>query len=213
MRLRITFAKTNEMRFIGHLDLHRTWERTLRRAGLPLAYTQGFTPHPRINLASALPLGFTGEAEVVDIWLEGELPIEKVEDCLQGITPPGIQITEITVVDERAPTLQTIVTASEYVITILEDVDDLESRVERLLSQETILRTRREKNYDLRPLIQDLRPLPKDEQGRARLLAILAAREGATGRPEEVTAALGLDPVAIRVQRTRLICNQAGPAR
>jgi radical SAM-linked protein len=180
---------------------------------LPLAYTQGFTPHPRINLASALPLGFTGEAEVVDIWLEGELPIEKVEDCLQGITPPGIQITEITVVDERAPTLQTIVTASEYVITILEDVDDLESRVERLLSQETILRTRREKNYDLRPLIQDLRPLPKDEQGRARLLAILAAREGATGRPEEVTAALGLDPVAIRVQRTRLICNQAGPAR
>ena len=61
------------MRFTGHLDLHRAWERTFRRAGLPLAYSQGFNPHPRLNLASALPLGFTSEGEVIDVWLEQDL--------------------------------------------------------------------------------------------------------------------------------------------
>ncbi len=58
-RLRLTFAKTAAMRYTGHLDLHTTWERTLRRARLPLAYSQGFHPQPKIQLASALPLGFT----------------------------------------------------------------------------------------------------------------------------------------------------------
>ena len=85
MRVRITFAKTDAMRFTGHLDLHRAWERTFRRAGLPLAYTQGFSPHPRINLASALPLGFTSERELVDIWLEQELPASAVTAALERL--------------------------------------------------------------------------------------------------------------------------------
>ena len=66
IRLRIVFAKTEAMRYTSHLDLHRTWERTIRRANLPLAYSQGYNPHPRINLASALPLGFTSDCEVVE---------------------------------------------------------------------------------------------------------------------------------------------------
>ncbi|HLE27799.1 MAG TPA: TIGR03936 family radical SAM-associated protein, partial [Anaerolineales bacterium] len=69
-RLRLTFAKTAAMKFSGHLDLHKTWERTLRRARLPLAYSQGFNPQPRLQLASALPLGFTSECEVLDAWME-----------------------------------------------------------------------------------------------------------------------------------------------
>ena len=70
MRLRITFSKSGALRYTGHLDLQTTWERTLRRAGLPLAYTHGFHPGPRIQIASALPLGFIGRAEIVDIWLD-----------------------------------------------------------------------------------------------------------------------------------------------
>jgi radical SAM-linked protein len=64
MRLRITFSKTGSLRYTGHLDLQTVWERTARRAGLPLAYTQGFHPGPRIQIASALPLGFIGHAEI-----------------------------------------------------------------------------------------------------------------------------------------------------
>ena len=69
MRLRITFSKSGTLRYIGHLDLQSVWERTVRRAGLPLAYTQGFHPGPKIQLASALPLVFIGRAEVVDLWI------------------------------------------------------------------------------------------------------------------------------------------------
>src|SRR3972149_7725894 len=72
-RYRITFAITHAMRYVGHLDLLRAWERTLRRAELPLAYTQGFHPHPRIQIAAALPLGCTAAAELMDLWLEDDL--------------------------------------------------------------------------------------------------------------------------------------------
>ncbi len=58
MRARITFSKQGALRYTGHLDLHRLWERAMRRADLPLSYSQGFHPQPKISLASALPLGF-----------------------------------------------------------------------------------------------------------------------------------------------------------
>ena len=59
MRIRVTFAKTEPMRFTSHLDLFRAWERTFRRAGLPILFSQGYNPRPRMQLAAALPLGFT----------------------------------------------------------------------------------------------------------------------------------------------------------
>src|SRR5512136_2976263 len=114
MRLRITFAKTEAMRYTGHLDLHRTWERTLRRAGLPLAYSQGFKPHPRIVLASALPLGCTSQCEVVDVWLEEQLPLEQINDTLKRAMPPGLQVLEVAEVDPALPALPTQLAASEF---------------------------------------------------------------------------------------------------
>jgi radical SAM-linked protein len=211
MRLRITFAKTQEMRFTSHLDLHRTWERTFRRAGLPLAYSQGYSPHPRLNLASALPLGFTGEAEVIDVWLEEEIPPPEIQNALEQSAPPGLQIRSATAIADRAPTLQSLLIASEYTITFLEPVDDLAARINGLLIEKSLPRIRREKTYDLRPLLLELRLLTKDEQGCDRLFAHLAAREGATGRPEEVISALGGDPLASRVHRTRLIFAEHEP--
>jgi hypothetical protein len=74
MRIRLIFSKTGSLRYTGHLDLHTIWERTIRRAGLPLMYTQGFHPGPKIQLASALPLGFIGRCEIVDIWLDETPP-------------------------------------------------------------------------------------------------------------------------------------------
>jgi radical SAM-linked protein len=204
-RIRISFAKTEAMRFTSHLDLHRTWERTFRRAGLPLAYTQGFSPHPRINLASALPLGFTGACEVVDVWLEGEPAIPEIQDALGGALPPGLKVFEIQQVGTGLPALQSELEASEYTITFLEPVPDLEQGCEHLLEAGSLPRKRRDKHYDLRPLILELRPLPADDHGRQRLFARLAAREGATGRPEEVIAALGANPEEARVHRDGLV--------
>ena len=207
MRIRITFSKTPAMRYTGHLDLYRTWERTMRRARLPLAYTQGFRPHPRINLASALPLGFTGAQEVVDIWLEQVLPVEHIEETLLESSPPGMQILSVESVDAKAPTLQTQVEASEFTLTFLDPLPELETRMDEVLSALTLPRERRGKSYDLRPLIQGIERLPDDADGHQRLRIRLSAREGATGRPEELILALGGEPEAVRVHRERLIFN------
>jgi radical SAM-linked protein len=204
MRLRITFAKNEEMRYTGHLDLHRSWERIFRRAGLPLAYSQGFHPQPRINLASALPLGFTSQAEIVDVWLEENLPVEKVEDSLKLALPPGLSLIDIQEVELHAPSLQTQVTASEYCVTLLDPVDKLEVRLAELLKADSLPREWRNKKYDLRPLILELTQLPNDENGRGCLRMLLSAEDGATGRPEEVLSALDIAPESARVHRTRL---------
>lgn len=204
MRLRITFAKTEEMRFTGHLDLHRTWERIFRRAGLPIAYSQGFHPQPRINLASALPLGFTSQAEIADIWLEEIRPLEQVSEALIQALPPGLTLVDTSSVEMSAPSLQTQVIASEYIVTLLDPVDKLDERLKEVVTAASLPRERRGKKYDLRPLIEELVRIADDKQGRACLKMRLAAQEGATGRPEEVLNALDVAPEAARVHRTRL---------
>jgi len=187
LRLRLTFTKNDSLKYIGHLDLHRTLERTLRRAGLPIAYSQGFNPQPKMNLAEALPLGITSECEVMDVWMEKQIDLIEAKKDLDGAVPPGMQILGIVEVDERLPPLQTQVFAAEYRVTVNPAPADLESRARDLLSQPSIMRERRGKHYDLRPLIEAL-----SVEGDA-LVMRLAARDGATGRPEEVVRALGLE--------------------
>jgi radical SAM-linked protein len=205
MRIRINFEKTHAMRYTGHLDLHRAWERTFRRSGLPLAYSQGFHPQPKINLACALPLGFTSQCEVVDVWLEHTLPISDITQALAPALPPGMQIIHIEEIDPHAPSLQTQVQSAEYTITLLENIIDLGERINTLLASESISRERRGKTYDLRSLIEELRCQPDDENGYQRFHARLAAREGATGRPEEVLNAINIPPTSARVHRTKLV--------
>jgi hypothetical protein len=240
MRLRIVFSKTGALRYIGHLDLQTVWERTVRRAGLPLAYTHGFHPGPKIQIASALPLGFLGRREIVDIWLDdvgADLPAPAFggrvrppadqsvrPDILQPAAPPGLTILSVEQVDEAAPALQTQVASAEYEVTLLEPASrsDLEKRLQDLLAAESLPRQRRGKDYDLRPLVEELFlfPLPPFSQrdavrlekmggdtqgGRVRVFMRLAARQGATGRPEEVLDVLGIPFETARIERTRLI--------
>jgi radical SAM-linked protein len=208
MRIRISFGKNEQMRFTGHLDLHRAWERTFRRARLPIAYSQGFHPQPRINLAAALPLGFTSSGEVGDIWLEEWVEIEKIKGDLTKALPPGIEIYEIKEVEPSLPSLQSQVIAAEYQVTLLDSNSHLDNDLSALLQSESIPRERRGRLYDLRPLIEDLQRLPDDENCRPRLLMRLAAQEGATGRPEEVLSAMKIPNQASLVHRTRLIFRE-----
>ena len=209
MRLRITFSKSGALRYTGHLDLHSLWERTVRRAGLPLAYTQGFHPGPKIQIASALPLGFIGRAEIVDLWINqpGDALDRPYQEILQPAAPPGLVISSVEVVEEKSPALQTRVVSAEYEVTLLDPADEsaLTERISALLGAASLSRERRGKPYDLRPLIELLELLPRDGSGVLRLQVRLAAREGATGRPEEVLDALGIPFETTRIERTRLI--------
>jgi radical SAM-linked protein len=209
MRLRITFSKFGALRYTGHLDLHSIWERTVRRAGLPLAYTQGFHPGPKLQLASALPLGFIGRAEIVDMWInEPGLPLGRpYKEILQPAVPPGLVISSVEVVDEHGPALQTQVVSAEYEVTLLEpgDAQGLMKDISALLWASSLPRERRGRTYDLRPLIESLELLDAGGFGALRLHMRLAAREGATGRPEEVLDALSIPFETTRIERIRLI--------
>jgi radical SAM-linked protein len=214
MRIRITFSKTGSLRYTGHLDLQTVWERTARRAGLSLSYTQGFHPGPRIQIASALPLGIAGTAEIVDLWLDSD-PGEAADtqSRLQAGSPPGLIILRVEAVDEHGPALQTQVVSAEYCATLLDPsyVPDLQQRLDNLLSAASLPRIRRDKPYDLRPLVEELTLTPgsSPEGGWGGvghgIFMRLAARDGATGRPEELLDALGIPLEATRIERTRLV--------
>lgn len=201
MQIRVIFHKNEHMRYTGHLDLHRAWERTFRRAKLPLAYSQGFNPQPKINLAAALPLGFTSQGEVADFWLEETRTLEEIETALLEVLPPGIEIASIRQVEQKEASLQSRVIAAEYEITLLDPVGTLAEDLHLLLEAESLPRQRRGKPYDLRPLIEMLEMIPPDSKGRPRMRARLTSRPGATGRPEELLEALNIPVQAARIHR------------
>jgi radical SAM-linked protein len=202
-RYRIHFHKTNQLRYIGHLDLHRTIERTLRRAKLPLAFSQGFNPRIKLNLSPALPLGCSSVAELADIWLIEERETQEIHDLLLSVAPPGLKINSIETVDSALPSIQSAVVAIEYEAIPLDEnlpfisLEDLTN----ILKQDEIIRSRRGKTYDLRPLIIELNLA---ESQPPCLSMSLSAGEGKTGRPEEVLLALGVDPKMTHITRTRL---------
>jgi radical SAM-linked protein len=202
MRLRITFAKQNALRYTGHLDLHRLWERAARRAELPLAYSQGFHPQPKLAIAAALPLGFSSVCEVLDMRLEHDIPLDGLREKLQETLPTGIQVAKVETVDDKLPALQTLVASAEYIVTLTESVDgsELKRQIDSVIASESIMRERRGKTYDLRPLIEEL-----ELRSDGTIFMRLAAREGATGRPEEVLDILGIAFEGTRIERTQLI--------
>lgn len=209
MRARITFTKQGALRYTGHLDLHQLWERAMRRAELPLSYSQGFHPQPKISIASALPLGFSSRCEVLDVRLNEDVATDEIKSRLQNNLPKDIQVTKVEIVDERAPALQTQVLSAAYDIHLTEPIDgkELTKNVETIMMSESLPRERRGKSYDLRPLIEMLSVITQPD-GKVWLRMTLASREGATGRPEEVLNVLGIEPEYTRVERTRLIFQE-----
>jgi len=204
MRIQITFTKQGALRYTGHLDLHRLWERAARRTELPLAYSQGFHPQPKMSIAAALPLGFSSRCEVIDMRLERDIPLDGLRDKLQMTLPSGIQVLSVEQTDDRAPALQTQVVSAEYEVHLTEAIDrsDLKREVDSVMESESIIRTRRGKEYDLRPLILSL---DCDMQAEFPIIhMLLSAKEGATGRPEEVLDTLGIAFEGTRIERTRL---------
>lgn len=207
MRIRITFAKTGALRYIGHLDLHKLWERAARRANLALMYSQGFHPQPKIQLASALPLGFSSRCELVDVWIDGVVDLPTLSSRLAKAVPPGLGILIVENVEEKSPPLQTQVLSAEYEVTLLNEIelDWLTKRISDCLQAGSLPRERRGKAYDLRPLIESIGLLEPDGEGHTRLSIQLAAREGATGRPEEVLDVLSIPYEETRVERCRFL--------
>lgn len=205
-RFRITYWRTEALRYTGNLDMQKVWERYLRRLNIPVSYSQGFHPQPKIQQACPLPLGFLSESEVADVWVDNhELTAQNILNALGAVPQPGIEIQTISPVEIFAPALTTLVTHARYHALLFDAVESqwLQSRIDQLLQNTEIIRERRDKSYDLRPLVSSIM---RTESSEGILLdMLLAARDSATGRPEEVLAELGLDPYGARITRTELI--------
>lgn len=199
-RLRVTYRKTGPARYVAHLDLMRTWERAIRRARLPLTYSQGFTPHPKLQLAAPLPVGTAAEREYIDVWLDEELAASEVAERLGAQLPGGLGIVEVRQVDDRSPSLQADSMAARYEVRYtLGEVDLAAARdaIDQFMALETLPwveeRGERTRSFDLRPAVLDL--ALREEEGQVVLAMRLSLRDGGSARPSSVASALGLAEV------------------
>jgi radical SAM-linked protein len=213
-RLRLKFSKDGALRYVGHLDMAKAWERILRRAGLPVAYSQGFHPQPKIQFASALPVGCASVAEVMDVVLAQPLTPEEALRAITAQLPDGMRVLSAVEAPLNAPALQATLQSADYALTVetSEPVEVMRQRVQALLDSPSLPRERRGKTYDLRPLILDLRVEPPlalgqgaGSEGHITLWARLrASQDGGTGRPDELLDALGLSDAPVEICRTSL---------
>ncbi len=210
LRFRIQYNKETPLQYIGNLDLHKVWERYLRRARIPVAYTQGFHPQPKIQQAAPLPLGFLSQNDLIDVWVETDQWTDQdFLSHLQATHQPGIKIFSVSSIPLSSPSLPTLIRSSLYRVILFDPIEPivLERRIKELLERDAIIRIRRNKTYDLRPLIEKIELIPYQE-GCTALEMQLSAREGATGRPEEILKELEIEPYAARYIRTGFIMKE-----
>lgn len=208
-RLRIRFSRGEELKFISHLDIMRLWQRALHRAGIPLAYTEGYSPHPRISLAAPLAVGVTSQGELMDIFCSKWVSPHFFTNAVSQQLPSGIQILQVYSVALTMPSLQSQVNYAEYEVELETEKDQpgVKAALASLLLVKQLPwhheRDTGTRNYDLRALIDDLW-LTSWRSGYCTIGMRLRCDSGGSGRPEQVAAALGFShPTSIR--RTKLI--------
>ncbi|MFZ5647066.1 MAG: TIGR03936 family radical SAM-associated protein [Bacillota bacterium] len=197
-RYRIRYSKDGPARFISHLDMLRTFERAVRRAGLPVSLTQGFNPHPRLSFGFPLPVGMSGLNEYVDVELDTAVPPAEIVSLLDKAMPPGFRVTGACPVDEKAPALMAEVDRSVYrvrtdPVKVPIGIDVVKNCIEDLVKSGEIIVVRRKKDgpqaeFDIRPGILGISVSKEDG-------CIILEMELMTGsslnvRPEEVIGAM-----------------------
>jgi radical SAM-linked protein len=215
VRIRFRFSKLGKIRFTSQRDVARMWERALRRARMPLAYTEGFSPRPQLSFGLALPTGAESLAEYVDVALDPEraadmgVDVAALPAALNGLLPEGIEIEEAVLVERSKDSLQQMVTSCSWTMRLTGPTREvLADSVAALLAADTVIITRERKG---REELDDLRPS---------VLALAVADEGAdldvdpSGRTVGLVAELSTQPRGVRpIELIRgLIAVSADPA-
>jgi radical SAM-linked protein len=209
-RLRIKFSRGPQIKFISHLDITRLWQRAFNRAGIEIAYSTGFTPHPRLSLAAPLPLGVTSEAELMDVFIvKGVAPHFFVSAVNQQL-PPGMSVDKVYPIAFDLPSLQSQISRADYKVEVETEKGsaDIAEKVNALMAKEHLpwqhQRDTGPHQYDLRALIVSvcvtewLPPVGILEMK-------LRCDSNGSGRPEQVAAALGFSQRPVSIHRTQLV--------
>lgn len=216
-RLRVRFQRGEEVKYITHLDLMRFWERALRRAEVPLAYSEGHTPRPRLSLAAPLAVGVTSSAELMEVFLTRRLALRDFIRAVSAQLTAGIEVMEVEEVGLGLPSLQSEVRWARYRVEGPFDgtPEDARAAVARFLAADSVpwehMRERQVRRYDIRALVRDL--AVEDAPNGSYVLAMtLRCDNAAAGRPEQVAAALGLPEPSV-IHRQELVLAGTSPAR
>ncbi len=197
-KIRTEVAKGSEVRFISHLDFMNTITRALRRAELPIAFSQGYNPRPQLSFASALAVGLTSNSEYIDFELQEAMMPQKFKNQLNREFPAGIRIKEAQEVPVDSKSLMAVINAGRYFakLEFTEELSkgELEKIIDDFLGQEEleIKRKRRNKSdrwLDLKPMIFSLTVMGvQEKEGTINMLV----QTGSSGnvRPQEVIRAL-----------------------
>lgn len=210
------YEKGEPIRFIAHLDLMRAMQRALRRARIPLAFTQGRHPRPRVAYASPLAVGATSEAEIMALELEEPLDPAVVQDALNECLPDGLRILASWTNPPHKSRLSVgELDTSDFRVTICGpvDADELRRRVSALQTAPTIVYTRKREDkvreVDLRPFLSDI-AVEQMETGRAVLRLRLKALPGGGASPVEILEVLGFTPERYAIHPHRIALFSSG---
>ncbi|MDO4486513.1 MAG: TIGR03936 family radical SAM-associated protein [Bacillota bacterium] len=161
----ITFSKTGTICYISHLDLMRMFQRTFKKAGIKLVYSQGFNPHPKMGFAQPLSLGYWGLKELMEFETVNEYDTEELKKMIASMMPEGIEIIDCRPLEGVRKTLAANTVAAEYIIAIpVSESCDLtvEEIRERYLGQEAIVALKKQKKkkelaeVDIKPMIRNI---------------------------------------------------------
>jgi len=156
VRIRVRYEKTGKVRFISAIDLGRVWERALRKADLPIAFSEGFSPHPKISFTDALPLGYASTGEYAELAFAAPVALDRCVQALNAAFPPGVWISRAVDVVDGAPKFNSWLTASCWDMSYT-DVPGFLEAVDAVRAAETlpVLRQRKgpARTVDLRPAI------------------------------------------------------------
>lgn len=208
MRALIRFGKQPRLRFISHLDLQRFFQRAVNRTGLPIAYTQGFNPHPIMSFGSALALGWTSEYEVIDIRLSAPMGRGRTEAALRDALPEDLPVLEVRMIDDRHPAPMALVRMADYRVRLEgEGARAAIAQIGDFMARETVAAVKKtksgEREINARALVQALAPLPEGFSAR------LMLTESASVKPDMIAALLadmaGVEPPEARVHRVCLL--------
>jgi len=217
-RVRIAYRQEGPARYVSHLDVMRAFERAARRAGLPLAYSQGFNPRPKMTFAAPLAVGMSGCREYVDLELETEPDPAGVFELLRQNLPNGLVPVQVQAV-ATGPSLMSLVHRSRYIavgdVPVGLDTGALQVGLKRFLGRgEIVVEQKRAKGVrrkNIRPGIYSLSARLDGDK----LCFSMELKAGSAGnvRPDEVLAVLGKDlslvPESFAVWRTALL-SRAG---
>ncbi|GAA3759997.1 TIGR03936 family radical SAM-associated protein [Streptomyces tremellae] len=167
-RIRLRYTKRGRLRFTSHRDFQRAFERALRRAEVPMAYSAGFTPHPKVSYANAAPTGTGSEAEFLEIALTQPRDPRELRDLLDASLPAGLDVVDA--VEARVPGLAERLTASVWELRLDGVAEGTAQRaVAAFLAAESVEVERRTKNgmrtFDARAAVVDLRVVAESRQG------------------------------------------------